>query len=69
MRKHRNPRQRLPKRSSPNNLARSRRPSKRDRLAGPLNIILDVLRTVDRRRALRLVEALTALVTLATRKP
>jgi hypothetical protein len=35
--------------------------------ARPLNVILDVLRTVDRRQAMRLIEAVGALVTFATK--
>ena len=59
MRYHRNPRKRLAKPPSADNPTTGR----------SINIILDVLRTVDRRRAMRLVEAVAAFVSAATREP
>jgi len=77
MRNHRNPRQRLPKRPSADNFAHrsllrkhgvelAHKVVRNANAALALNVILDVLRKVDQRHAMRLIEALAAFVTFAT---
>jgi len=68
MRKHRNPRPNVPKPPSAHNPPRRPRPHLSHpalgnrRAADALRTILDVLAGVDRRRAMRFVEAVSALV-------
>lgn len=67
MRSHRNPvRPKVPKQPTANNPPRRRRgPTLRSQRAAALRTVLGLLASVDRRRAMRFIEAVSALVALS----
>ncbi len=74
MQSHRNPRQKLSKSPTTNNpgprrkrgATGTRRARLDPRAAAAIRIVLDLLASVDRRRAMRFLEAVSLLVTLAS---